>query len=276
MKFKSILLLIVALSLLLCACNDTTITTEPEIAFSPSTSESETLSYVAGLDPLPDAYRIKGGKLKLYVGGDREDGYYNRPDGIMFKGLTAEQVKEKFLKVDFTSEEIEYMQKEMADDGYILVADPRLVTPLKLPEGCTQMGLSLSARIGKYRYGGVFGTGANVPENCEWGSQFYAEWFYAAGATGGVAMEEYDDYISLEELENPTNGFKCYTEKDGRIYYIEYHVQEEGRGYAYHTSIQVDTFNCNHRYRYSIHYPSEECVENILDYDPFTYLQVEY
>lgn len=40
MKFKSILLLIVALSLLLCACNDTTITTEPESAPAPSASGS--------------------------------------------------------------------------------------------------------------------------------------------------------------------------------------------------------------------------------------------
>ena len=42
MKFKSILLPIVALSLLLCACNDTTITTEPESAPAPSASEEYT------------------------------------------------------------------------------------------------------------------------------------------------------------------------------------------------------------------------------------------
>ena len=42
MKFKSILLLIVALSLLLCACNDTTITTEPESVPAPSASEEYT------------------------------------------------------------------------------------------------------------------------------------------------------------------------------------------------------------------------------------------
>ena len=40
MKFKSILLLIVALSLLLCSCNDTTFTTEPESAPAPSASGS--------------------------------------------------------------------------------------------------------------------------------------------------------------------------------------------------------------------------------------------
>ena len=39
MKFKSILLLIVALSLLLCSCNDATITTEPESSPAPSASE---------------------------------------------------------------------------------------------------------------------------------------------------------------------------------------------------------------------------------------------
>lgn len=42
MKFKSVLLLIVALSLLLCACNDATITTEPESAPAPSASEEYT------------------------------------------------------------------------------------------------------------------------------------------------------------------------------------------------------------------------------------------
>ena len=40
MKFKSILLLIVALSLLLCACNDATITTEPNVESDPSASGS--------------------------------------------------------------------------------------------------------------------------------------------------------------------------------------------------------------------------------------------
>ena len=42
MKIKNVLLLIVALSLLLCACNDTTITTEPESAPAPSASEEYT------------------------------------------------------------------------------------------------------------------------------------------------------------------------------------------------------------------------------------------
>ena len=41
MKFKSILLLIVALSLLLCSCNDTTITTEPESAPAAITEPQE-------------------------------------------------------------------------------------------------------------------------------------------------------------------------------------------------------------------------------------------
>ncbi len=275
MKTKNILMMLVAMLLILSSCDDAAFLTEPEISFSPSQPETETPSDTAGLEPLPDAYVMKGGKLRLYVGGDRKMNYYTDVGGIMFKGLTWEEVKEKFLTVNFTPEEIEHMQKEMADDGgYVYVPDPRLVTPLKLPAGCTQKGMSLSMVFDRYRFNSVFYMGTTTSEAFELGSSFGASLYYAAGATGNGETGVYDDYISIEELEDPTNGFKCYAEKNGRIYYIEYYVKEYPT--RVYRQIRVDTFNCNHRYHYAINDPTEECIKNILDYDPFTYLQVEY
>ena len=127
MKTKNILMMLVAMLLILSSCDDAAFLTEPEISFSPSQPETETPSDTSGIEPLPDAYVMKGGKLRLYVGGDRKMDYYTDVGGIMFEGLTAEEVKEKFLTVNFTPEEIEHMQKVMADDGgYVYVPDQDL------------------------------------------------------------------------------------------------------------------------------------------------------
>ena len=143
MKFKSILLLIVALSLLLCACNDATITTEPESAPAPSASEMETL---------PNEYCIKNGKLRLDLRKFGVTMNVNKlpgqiADRVRFD-LTEEQLREKMMALDFTAEELEKIN-HLVSSGYAYVADPRLIEPLSLPDGCelksVAMGVTRSA-----------------------------------------------------------------------------------------------------------------------------------
>ncbi len=278
MKIKNVLLLIVALSLLLCACNDATITTEPEGVPSLSASEQETLSDVSNPDRipgLPDAYRIKNGKLMIFLGsglGHKFNYYFDYPEAIWFE-MTMEQLKEKMMTLDFTAEELKWMEENICEEGYVYAADPRLLEPLNLPEGCELSHVGFGTDLGAYRYAGKFAFTTTLSENTDWCTQYNGYIWFAQGASGDGETGHYDAYMetNLDDITDLTEDFKCYAKKNGRIYYIDYKYSKNQADF-----LEVRTFNSGHGYAYFVTNPSEECIENILDYDPFTYLQVEY
>ena len=106
----------------------------------------------------------------------------------------------------------------------------------------------------------------NLGEDVDWCTGFECTIMFAEGPTGDGEKGVYDHYPSVDTITDQTEDFECYSIKNSRKYYIEYRFQ----------TIRVSTFNSKHCYEYVIYSPTEECIKNILDYDPFTYLQVEY
>ena len=116
MKIKNVLLLIVALSLLLCACNDATITTEPESSPAPSASEEYTSDLTLArqvFDRLQaneggvfatdqcyslSDYQVKPGVLRVIrVGWSDCFAYDNTGDPVFPSRVQAEQIVKGLL-----------------------------------------------------------------------------------------------------------------------------------------------------------------------------------
>ena len=64
--------------------------------------------------------------------------------------------------------------------------------------------------------------------------------------------------------------------KNDRAYYISDKIvyKDDSQEEIVTRSVSVETLHMNCEYFYSIENPTEECVDNILDYDPFTYVEI--
>ena len=144
MKFKSILLLIVALSLLLCACNDTTITTEPESAPAPSASGSTSTPSTLESPSEPVTFPrlvCKEGQWFLETGIREED--LPEPNHFSFAWSVKFDSYEDFVRrikeVDFTEEQLAYMEPLMVyyygyqENGALAIPDPALLENFSFP-----------------------------------------------------------------------------------------------------------------------------------------------
>ena len=144
MKFKSILLLIVALSLLLCACNDTTITTEPESAHAPSASGSTSTPSTLESPSEPVTFPrlvCKEGQWFLETGIREED--LPEPNHFSFAWSVKFDSYEDFVRrikeVDFTEEQQAYMEPLMVyyygyqENGALAIPDPALLENFSFP-----------------------------------------------------------------------------------------------------------------------------------------------
>ena len=144
MKFKSILLLIVALSLLLCACNDTTITTEPESAHAPSASGSTSTPSTLESPSEPVTFPrlvCKEGQWFLETGIREEDlpepNHFSSAWAVTFDSY--EDFVRRIKEVDFTEEQLAYMEPLMVyyygyqENGALAIPDPALLENFSFP-----------------------------------------------------------------------------------------------------------------------------------------------
>ena len=224
------------------------------------------------------------------------------------KFTSIKEMKEKFMNLSFTEEE--YMVIEtMASNGRIAVIDPRLFESLNLPEGVVLENISYRSNYAKSNFAPVscrFFT--TISDSSTYGSRFTAvmiyrgnignpytssvleQWINASGKydTDGyphieetqckgypaLRLTKFDE--SVENFGQKTVYWRYVVEKNGRTYYVSDKIlyADNSEKEILSRVLDVHTMHMNCEYSYSIENPTEECVDNILEYDPFTYVEI--
>ncbi|MBQ9130785.1 MAG: hypothetical protein IJX59_08505 [Clostridia bacterium] len=233
MKFKSILLLIVALSLLLCACNDTTITTEPEGVLSPSPSEQEAAPSISASasespsEPVTFPRLVcKEGQWLLETGIREED--LPEPNHFSFAWSVKFDSYEDFVRrikeVDFTEEQLAYMEPLMVyyygyqENGALAIPDPALLESFSFPF------LQDHPAFGEIGLGRV-------------------HWGYGEGICVFSTHPRLDDYVVIHEKDRYNQSFK-YLEEEWEKGFFETAKTKEALGL---TMYVVDEHTCAYR-----------------------------
>ena len=292
-----LIFLSIVLSLTLLSCNDiglaNTVPSDPDSL--PSEGDSSLKSYTEG-EVLPSAYSTKNGWLLLDLGFDHGDSYDSIYDDQRADfDPDVEALKEKFLTVDFTQEDLEQLKNVERNSGCIQVADPRLLAPLKLPEG---VALDKIRFFSRWSYVAAFEFQTSTADTFSLGRSFGANIENRSGV-GGLGDRLHQDFLGVGEkviLDDGTEvavsidhfagiykkTIRSIKEENGRTYYITQSIcfdstsDEVILDPSAGNYVMVETFHEKHKYIYYVNDPTEECIKNILDYDPFTYLQVEY
>lgn len=248
---------------------------------------------------LPDAYYVQNGKLFLTIEPQTDLGS-TAPTELSFASM--EDMKEKFLNLSFTESELVTITKLLAKNSSFSVIDPRLLFSLCLPEGVTlnkAVYWSDSFRYGltKSEYYAQIDFDTKISDVCSFGESYSAriraypslgsqhKEFLTEGWTDASGGFDTSWYMSVEEtsykgtpallLKKTINEFtwNClrYTlEENGRTCYVSERTQYEGEELLIQT-IHVYTFYDNCEYYYSIRDPSQDCIDNILLYNPFAF-----
>ena len=229
MKFKSILLLIVALSLLLCACNDTTITTEPESAPAPSASGSTSTPSTLESPSEPVTFPrlvCKEGQWFLETGIREEDlpepNHWSEFWRVEFDSY--EDFVRRIKEVDFTEEQMAYMEPLMVyyygyqENGALAIPDPALL------EGFSFPFLQDHPAFGEIGLGRV-----------HWGD--------GEGICVFSTHPRLDDYVVIHEKDRYNQSFK-YLEEEWEKGFFETAKTKEDLGL---TMYVVDEHTCAYR-----------------------------
>ena len=268
MKFKSILLLIVALSLLLCACNDATITTEPESAPAPSASGSASTPSTLESPAEPVTFPrlvCKEGQWFLETGIREEDlpepNHFSSAWAVTFDSY--EDFVRRIKEVDFTEEQLAYMEPLMVyyygyqENGALAIPDPALLENFSFPflgdskfqpeMSTVYWGLSEGICIypstprGPGRPGRDYVVIHEKDDYNEWFKLLEEEWekgFFETAETEEVAglimYLRNDDYVYRVETER----FTAWIKRSGR--WKLYFKEKNGLSYSYFSEASDD------------------------------------
>ena len=296
---KNTVRLIIAMlgvTMLLTACNDPQSVVESPSAQETSPSESGKKS------SLPDAYQYRNGTLFLiWENSVDSKGSY---DSLVFDSV--EDMKEKFINLSFTEEERLFIEKSILHNDRMAVIDPRLLAPLKFPEGVSLKEAAFRSFYQKSNLGPTdysFSTKRSADYKLSEG--FSAKMTYRGGTANPYQREVLEMWIDkdgtyetqilshLEEttykgypalrMENDpssTEGkhivWRYIADKNGRIYYVEdniYYKNSNTTEISYR-KLTVNTLYQECEYTYIFYTPTEECVDNFFKYDPFTYVEI--
>ena len=296
-------LLSLAMVLVLCAGCSAYETTESEQSFSEQEPSVEVLP------ELPSEYTYKNGKCYLYLGlkGGDDDGNY-----VFFS--SADEMKQKFLNLSFTQEELESFDRLLdIKAGFLEVLDPRYLYPLNLPQGVSEQ----KVEFGVFPHSADGAVRVHFKTTCsetfDQGTAFDAK-MHVHGTVGNAWIDHqiksfidskyYSTKYSLVEEITLLDGTKglclmttssCeysngktvyngqntkrirYIQNDGkRDYYIEeyFEYDVETGTQLLNKTITASVYHQGIGYTYSITDPTDECAKNIVEYDPFTYAEI--
>lgn len=271
------------------------------IVESSSAQETSTLESDKELG-LPDAYFVEYGILYLKMEPYESDIDVGRYPSLTYDSV--EEMKEKLLNLSFTEREWTIISKNLKK-GKVAVVDPRLLAPLNLPEGVT---LRAASPLGPSC---VFGT--ITSDGLGTFSHFSARMYNRGGLTDQYVEKilgewinkegraETDRYRLIEEtthkgypalhlekqerrLGNDKKWHECQrvvwryiAEVNGRTYYVKDSIlySDSNKEEIVSRETDVSTMHMGYQYQYFIENPTEECVDNIFEYDPFTYVEIE-
>ena len=289
-----ILSLLIAALLLLPACSGATSESGPE---SPAPDNEKATG-------LPDSYFVKYGVLYLKMEPCQSDIDVGIMPTLAFDSV--EELKEKFLNLSFTEEELKIITIDLLKNGKFPVIDPRLFAPLNLPEGVSLKSVSYGLNSSKNSPRCSFQL--LLSDDFSSGSHMYAIMQDHSGITDTYEEKvigewinkdggyDTDRYTLIEETTYKGYPALCLTKvvdkganerektvywryvvtKNDRTYYISDKIvyKDDSQEEIVKRTASVETLHRKCEYTYTIENPTEECVDNILEYDPFTYVEI--